>query len=76
VVVTALGLTTEGQGAIFLRDGEGPFAFALLAGALRPEPFAAALARLGPGPIVASEPTRSRLDIGRIEEMRKAIPPR
>jgi hypothetical protein len=75
VVVMALGLNSEGPGAVFLRDGEGPLAFALLSGALRPEPFAAALVRLGPGPIVAAEPTRSRLDLGRIEELRKAPPP-
>lgn len=70
VVVMALGLGGDGPGALFFRDGDGPRAFALLSGALRAESAAAALARLGRGPIVAAEATRSRLDVARIEALR------
>src|SRR5262249_47867914 len=66
LVVTALGLTREGAGAIFLRDGEGPRAFALMAAPLGPESVAAVLTRLGAGPIIADEATRAQLDLARI----------
>jgi CheY-like chemotaxis protein len=69
VAVMALGIAAEGSG-VFLRDGEGPRAFALLAGPARPDAVAAALARLGGGPLVASEATRAAVDLGRIEELR------
>jgi DNA-binding response OmpR family regulator len=73
VVVMALGLTTAAKppGALFFRDGkDSPRAFALMAGALRPETVAAVLAGLGSGPLVAAEPTRGRLDLARVEELR------
>ncbi len=69
----ALGLVADAQGALFFRDGEGPRAVALIAGALRPDALAAVLAGLGSGPLVASEPTRARLDLARIEELRHGV---
>ena len=75
VVVMALGLITEGPGALFLRDGGGPRALALMAGALRTEELAAMLAGLGTGPLVAAEPTLARLDLARVDELRRAVAP-
>jgi CheY-like chemotaxis protein len=72
VVVTALGLTTEGAGAVFLRDGDGPRAFAVMAGSLRPESVTAVLSSLGAGPLIAGEATRSHLDLARVEALRGA----
>jgi DNA-binding response OmpR family regulator len=79
VVVMALGLhgTASGPrppGAVFFRDGDGEAAFALLADALRPETVAAVLDRLGTGPLVATEATRARLDLARIDALRGAAP--
>jgi DNA-binding response OmpR family regulator len=80
VVVTGLGLSTEGPAAAgpgpctFFRDGDGPRGFAVLAGAMRAEAIAAALAALaapGTGPLVAAEPTRARLDLARIDALRR-----
>lgn len=67
IVITAIGLGAAG-GAVFWREGAGR-AFALIAGAMREESVAPVLARLGDGPIVASDPTRSRLDLGRVEAL-------
>ena len=62
---------------LFLRDGEGPRAFALLPGSLRAESAAAAAAAIGAGPLVAGEATRARIDLDRVEELRRtAAPPR
>jgi hypothetical protein len=63
VVVMSLGLTAEGPGALFFRAGTGPHAMVLLSGAIRPEGLEMVLDRLGGGPFVAVEPTRSRLDL-------------
>jgi hypothetical protein len=64
------GLAGRSGGAIALRSGAGPRAFALMAGAPRDEALAAALASLGAGPLVASEATRARLDLERIAALR------
>ena len=74
VVVLGLGLGAEAPGTVLFRDGGGPRAFALLRGALRSEAVAAALAGLGPGPIVAAEPTAACLDLARIDALRRAAP--
>jgi hypothetical protein len=70
VALVPLGLTAEGPAVLFFRDGGGPRAFALLAGALRPEVSAAALAKIGTGPLVASATAASVVDLARIEELR------
>jgi len=72
LVVMGLGLIAEGPGAVFFRDGDGPRAFALIAGALRPDSLALVLAALGDGPLVTAAPTRACLDVPRIEELRRA----
>jgi CheY-like chemotaxis protein len=74
VVLLALGLCAEGAGALYLRDGAGPRAFALMAGCARPEPVAEAAARLGDGALVAAEPTRAALDLAAIDALRRATP--
>jgi hypothetical protein len=73
--VLSLGLSRSGLadrrgGAIALRSGAGPRAFALMAGAPRDEALAAALSSLGAGPLVATEATRARLDLERIAALR------
>lgn len=70
VVVMALGIAAAGSDVVYFRDGAGPRAFALLPGPLRAEALAAALARLGSGPLAAAKPTRDRLDLQRIEALR------
>ncbi len=60
---------------LFFREGEGPRAFALLSGALRPESVASALAGLGPGPLVAAETTAQCLDLARVEALRGGASP-
>jgi DNA-binding response OmpR family regulator len=72
VVVMGLGLSAEGPGAVFFREGPGPRAFAILVSALRAESVAAALAGLGKGPVVAAETTAASLDLARVDELRAA----
>jgi hypothetical protein len=77
VVVMAVGLGDE-PGAIFFRDGAGPRAFALTAGSLGPETLAAALGGIGAGPLVAAPLTAGRVDLSRIDDLRRpprALPP-
>jgi DNA-binding response OmpR family regulator len=76
VVITALGIDNDGPGTLYFRDGTGPRAFALMTAAMRPEAVASILARIGAGPIVASEPTRARFDLTRLGVLRGADPPR
>jgi hypothetical protein len=59
VVMTALGLSGEAAGTLFFRDGGDGRAFVLLADSMRVESAAA-----------ASEPTRARLDLGRLGALR------
>ncbi len=66
---------TGAPAQLFLRDGEGPRAFALLAGSLRAESAASAAAALGAGPLVAGEATRPRLDLDRVAELRRSPAP-
>jgi len=78
-VVMALGLQDSAPGprapgVVFLREGDGGQAFALLADALRAESVAPVLARLGTGPLVAADATRARLDLARIDALRDACP--
>jgi hypothetical protein len=72
VVVVPLCLTAEGPAVLFFRDGGGPRAFALLAGALRPELVVAALAKLGTGPLAAVP--GDALDLARIAALRAGSP--
>jgi CheY-like chemotaxis protein len=67
-IVLALGLTAEGPGTLFFREG-GPRALVIMAGAMRAETVAAALGQLGGGRVVAADPTRERLDLLRIEAL-------
>jgi DNA-binding response OmpR family regulator len=69
VVVIGLGVGSGAPAKAFFRDGDGPRAFALLAGTLLPETVAAAA--LGQGPLVAAESTRSILDLARTDELRR-----
>jgi DNA-binding response OmpR family regulator len=69
VVVMGLGVGAGAAGKAFFRDGDGPCAFALLSGTLRPEVIAAAA--LGKGPLVAAEPTQAILDLARADELRR-----
>jgi DNA-binding response OmpR family regulator len=75
VVVMGLGLPTDGPGMVFLREGQGPRAFALLAGSMRAESVATALATLGAGAVVASQTTAASLDLARVDELRAKPPP-
>jgi DNA-binding response OmpR family regulator len=75
VVVMGLGLPADGPGMVFLREGPGPRAFALLAGSLRAESVASALATLGAGAIVATQTTAASLDLARVNELRAKGPP-
>jgi hypothetical protein len=70
IVLLSLGLATGGPGALFFRDGPGPRAFALMAGAAREGAVAAASARIGAGRLLGGEATRERIDLGRIEALR------
>ncbi len=70
IVLLSLGLATSGPGALFFRDGPGPRAFALMAGAAREEAVAAACARIGAGRLLGGEATRERLDLERVEALR------
>jgi hypothetical protein len=63
VVVMSLGLAAEGPGALFFRAGTVPNAIVLLAGTMRPDTLDVLLERLGGGPLVAAEPTCSRLGL-------------
>jgi DNA-binding response OmpR family regulator len=75
VVLLALGVTSNGPGAIYFRDGDGPRAFALMAGAARVDSIERALVVLGGGPVVAGESTRATLDIARLAVRPKIHPP-
>jgi CheY-like chemotaxis protein len=69
VALISLGLGGD-PGAIYLRDGEGPRAYALMTGPARPEALALALARIGRGAAVALPPTGVGLDLARIRALR------
>ncbi len=70
IVLIPLGLPTSGTGALYLREGPGPRAFALMAGAAREGAVAAASARLGGGKLLGGEATRQRIDLERAEALR------
>jgi DNA-binding response OmpR family regulator len=72
VVVLALGLLDTESGRPFLRDG-GLRAFALGVGPVRPGALAAMLAAVGPGPVLALEPTRARFDLAQLTARRDAL---
>jgi DNA-binding response OmpR family regulator len=74
IVLLSLGLMSGGPGAVYYREGEGPRAFALMAGAARVESIARVLAGLGGGPLLATEPTRGRLDLARLAASRVPSP--
>jgi DNA-binding response OmpR family regulator len=70
VVLLSLGLATSGPGALYVRDGASPRAFALMAGSMRDGAVAAACARIGAGKLVGREATRERIDLDRAESQR------
>lgn len=71
ILLFPLGLTAEGAGALYLREGAGSRAYALMAGGARPEPIAAAARRLGEGALVATAKAREGLDLAEIEALRR-----
>ena len=70
ITLLSLGLATSGPGALYFREGPGPRAFALMAGAVREGAVAAVSARLGAGKLVGGEATRQRIDLDRVETLR------
>jgi DNA-binding response OmpR family regulator len=70
VALLSLGLAASGPGALYLREGSGPRAFALMAGSMRDGAVAAACARIGAGKLVGREATRERIDLDRAEAQR------
>lgn len=75
IALLALGVTADGPGAIYFRDGDGPRAFALMAGAARVESIEQAIVRLGGGRVVAAELTRATIDVARLAGRPKTSPP-
>lgn len=59
VVLLALGVGADDEGAIFFREGSGPRAFALMTGALRPSSVEQALQRLLAGAVIAEDGTHT-----------------
>ncbi|APR79951.1 Hypothetical protein A7982_05298 [Minicystis rosea] len=70
VALIALGLGEGTPGALYFRDGDGPRAFVLMAGAGSVASIEHALADLGLRPIVVAEPTRRALDVDRLASLR------
>jgi DNA-binding response OmpR family regulator len=70
VLVTTVGLSAAIDAPIHLR-ASADRAVATSLGAQRPETLAAALDRLALGAIVATDDTRKRLDLDRVETLRK-----
>lgn len=62
IAFMGVGLAASSAGALFLREGEGPVAFAVMAGALVPSLAASALAGLPHRSIVAHDATLARID--------------
>ena len=66
MLVTTIGLLASPDAPIHLRVGDDR-AVAAAGGDQRPETLAAVLARIGAGPIVASDDARRKLDLDRVE---------